>query len=194
MSGRYHEHVLVPLAILLSTALTPPELQALDQGQVLTHLEPGDEPVHEAFAEGVVKAPPAKVWALLTDFADYDRVYTGIKRSEVRGRVGNIVLGYFLLDFPWPLPRRWTLNETYLDPAHLTFSWKRIDGTVKRYQGSLHLYPWHQNQTRMVFRAVMDPGLAFVPGWFIDYVSLNTLPAIIQGVRDHVRQEAPSDR
>ena len=178
--------MIVPLTVFLSTALSSPEVQALRDGKVLTHLEPGNTPVHEAYAEGIVDAPPTKVWALLTDFDHYDRIYTGIEQSAVRSRSGNTIMGYFLLDFPWPLPKRWTLNATYLEPARMRFTWRRVGGTVKDYEGSLKLYPWGDHETRMVFRALMDPGLAFVPGWLIDYVSLNTLPAIVQGVRAHV--------
>ena len=50
--------------------------------------------VHEAYAEGIVDAPPSRVWALLTDFAHYDHIYTGIKRSEVRSRSGNTLLAW----------------------------------------------------------------------------------------------------
>ena len=180
------------LAILFvgALALTPSDAHALDSGQVLARIEPGPEAVHHVSAEGVVDAPPAKVWSVVTDFADYYQIYSGIKRSEVRARNGDTLIGYFLLAFPWPLPERWTLNDTVLDPDRMRFKWQRVGGTVRRYDGSLELLPWHQDETLMVFRAAMDPGLAFVPGWLVDYVSLNTLPAIVQGVRDFVARPA----
>ncbi|MBU6428155.1 MAG: SRPBCC family protein [Cyanobacteria bacterium REEB65] len=184
--------MLFPLTVFVPALLTPQTVQQLDAGQVITQVEPGNEPLHHVWCQGIVNAPPSRVWDVLTDFADYDHIYTGIKRSEIRGRTGNTLFGYFLLEFPWPLPERWTLNETRLHPGHLAFDWDRVDGTVKRYEGSLELYPWENNKTRMVFRALMDPGLNFVPGWLVDYVASTTLPGIIQGARDYLARTANS--
>ena len=141
-------------------------------------------------ASGLINASPDRVFALMTDFDSYSRFYTGMPRSETRRRAGRTVDAYFMLEFPWPLPRRWTLDKFQVDHEGRSFTWSRLDGTVKRYEGVARFSEWRGHRTLMRFQAAMDPGFGFVPNWLLSYLTATGLPAIVSGPRDYLQRTA----
>ncbi|MBI6545192.1 MAG: SRPBCC family protein [Cyanobacteria bacterium NC_groundwater_1444_Ag_S-0.65um_54_12] len=178
--------MLLPIVALLAVLYSPHDMQRLSNGEILTWVKDSTESYCRVTTSGVIVASIERVWALVTDFANYPRLYPGIGRSEVRKRNGDTVWGYFLLNFPWPLPSRWTLNETRLHPEQFSFDWVCQEGTIKRYDGRLQLQNLGNNRTLLEFEAVMDPGFNFIPAWLVTHVHKFVLPAIITNVREYL--------
>lgn len=179
---------MIPLTIALAAfsggvdALSASERQAVENGQVIVHMERGNSPVHRFLAVGAIDAPIAAVWTAYTDFVDYPKIF-GITASAVRRRQGDTVWAWFYIAFSWPLAPRWTLNETHLYPDRHLMTYRRVDGSFRRYDGELALYPDGADRTRVWYEAAVDPGLPFVPSWVVDWVQAHLLPTSITDVR-----------
>lgn len=161
-------------------------MQRLEAGEIVATLttDAAGDPV--GMSMGIIDAKPDRVWATLTDFGRYNDYYTGISSSEIRKREGKTQWVYFVIDFPWPLPDRWTLNETHIDAGNRSFDWKRVEGTVKKYEGVIHVFEWPGNRSLLRFVGVLDPGFPFFPRWLMAYFQAQSLPGVISGPRDYL--------
>jgi hypothetical protein len=131
---------------------------------------------------GYVDAPPKKIWDVILSESDYPKIYPNILVCETRYKKGNIAHVYSMLDYPWPLPDKWTLNEMVLDQPHWRIDFKRLAGTTKEVIGAWALYP-DGRRTLVSYRVHIDPGLPLVPGWVIELGTKSLAPDIIKGIR-----------
>lgn len=148
-------------------------------------MQRGQERIKRFQVVGLIEAPIAKVWDAYTDFGRYDQIFQ-ITGSQVRRQQGNTVYGWFYLALMWPLGPRWTVNETVLDPEKWTFTYRRVEGTFKAYDGDLALVSVAPARTRVRYSAKIDPDADFLPTWFLDFVQTQMLPTAITRVRDWV--------
>ena len=139
---------------------------------------------------GLIGAPIDKVWTIMTDFGSYSRYYTGIPRSQMRRRLGRSVQAHFIIEFPWPMPNRWLIQEFDLYPEQHTVTWKRLDGTVKRFDGAFKFTAWGRDRTLMQYVAVIDPGFSLMPSWLLSYFTAQSLPGVVSGPRDYMQRMA----
>ncbi len=148
-------------------------------------VERGTERAKRFQVVGTIEAPITKVWQAYTDFGKYEQIFQ-ISKAQVRRQQGNTVYGFFYLQLIWPVGPRWTLNETILDPERYSFTYRRIEGTFKAYDGDLALTAVGPEKTRVRYSARIDPDMPLVPTWFLDWVQTNVLPTSITQVRTWV--------
>lgn len=170
--------------------VTPDLASRLENGEIVVQMRSNPDGVPIGMSSGLIAAPPDRVFALMTDFDRYRHFYQGMPKSETRRRDGRNVVAYFMLEFPWPMPRRWTVNEFQVDREGRSFTWKRLDGTVKRYDGMARFSGWPGKRTLMQFEALMDPGFGFLPTWLLSYLTAQSLPGIVSGPRDYLQRTA----
>lgn len=175
-----------PAALALpdpGVGLSDAEKRAIARGDVAVKLV--DTPVatmKDVWAIGYVKASPEAIWKVVTDYEHYPEIFDGILSSEIKARQGNKEWHKVRLDYPWPLPDKWTLNELTHDPAARTIRWRRVNGTLKELVGSWRLLP-EGDRTLVVYQVRVDPGLPLVPAWAIEFGTSKVAPSIVTRVR-----------
>jgi hypothetical protein len=163
--------------------LTAAERAAVDAGEVVVRLDRvGEATRADVTSLGYVDAPPQRIWDLILSDEEFPKVFPNVLVSETRARRGNVIQCYSLLDYPWPLPDKWTLNELVLDRPHWRIRFHRLAGTTKEVIGSWSLVP-DGPRTLVVYRVHVDPGLPFVPRWAVELGSQQVAPGIINGLR-----------
>lgn len=169
-------------------ALSHEQERRVQAGEIVVRIESPDRPV---VVVGIVEAPPEETFRVYADFANYERIF-GLTESQVIRQEGNTVQGRFVLDFPWPLGRRWTVNETTLEPERNQFTFRRRDGSFKVYDGSLQVFPEPPRRSRVVYTARIDPALP-VPPWLVRWAQERVFPDVIRNVRSFLsRRQAGS--
>ncbi|MBM3266099.1 MAG: hypothetical protein FJZ01_00495 [Candidatus Sericytochromatia bacterium] len=185
---------LLGLAFLAAVASPPPDLlrtlspeeeARVNRGGVVVQMERGSERIKRYQVVGNVEAPVARVWEVYTDFGRYNEIFQ-ITGSQIRRQSGNTIYGWFYLALFWPIGPRWTLNETVLFPERFTFTYQRVEGTFKQYEGDLELSSIAQARTRVRYSAKIDPDAPMIPAWVLDYVQFTMLPTTITRVRDWI--------
>jgi hypothetical protein len=164
--------------------LTPEQEQRVQSGEIVVKVISTERPV---VVVGLVDAPPEQTYRVYADFANYGRIF-GLPESQVTHQEGNMVLGRFAVDFPWPFGRRWTLNEAVLEPSQRSFTFKRRDGTFKIYEGSLKVLPESPTRSRVIYAARIDPNLP-VPPWIVQWAQERVFPDVIRNVRKLLAKE-----
>ncbi len=175
---------------LLFPPTAPGLIKRIDGGEIVVEMTRGPDGFPKGTALGVLGAPIDKAFATLTDFGRYSQYYTGIPKSQVRRQSGSESQVYLVIDFPWPMADRWALLEFKVDEPGRKFEWRRIGGTVRRYEGEARFAPWPGNRTVMEFDAMIDPGFAFLPQWLLGYFTAQSLPGVVSGPRDYLIRTA----
>lgn len=167
--------------------LTAVEKAAIDAGEIVVRLDrEGESTRADITCLGYVDAPPKKIWDVILSDTDYPKIFSNILACETRYKRGNVVHTYSMLDYPWPLPDKWTLNEMLLDQAHWKIRFKRLAGTTKEVIGSWSLFP-DGPRTLVAYRVHVDPGLPLVPRWAVELGTQHVAPDIINGIRKWIK-------
>lgn len=170
-----------------SEGLTPHELKLLERGEVVVQLrDTRESTLKDVRCVGIVKATPDRIWSVLTDYEAYGRIFPRILRSEVRAKDGHSEDHYSLLDYPWPLADRWTVNRITHDAVRRAINWRRVEGSVREVVGSWQLIPDGEH-TVVVYKVRLDPGIPLVPAWAIDWGTKQVAPDIIRSIRRQVK-------
>lgn len=165
--------------------ISPDEERRIQRGEIIVRVEQTDEPIKRTLVAGLIDAPPEVVYPIYTDFESYPELFKAARSSEIVKREGNVWTCRVVMDFPWPLGSRWVTNFTYMDPAKTAFTFKKFEGTVKIYEGSLEVIPEPNGRSRVIYAAKVDPDLP-VPAWLVNFISANYFPMTVQRVRDKV--------
>lgn len=168
------------------TTLSDEEQKRVEEGDIIVRVERGDIPLRHFLVTGLVEAPAAKVYRAFSDFDRYSKVFK-IKESHVTRQDGNLLNVRAIVDLPWPIGERWVLNETKLEPENYAFSYRRIDGSILEYTGSLRIAPRSPRSCQVYYIAKGDLGIPFLPRWLVEWIQASTLPDTIRHVRAHVR-------
>lgn len=164
-------------------SLSAAEQAQVKGGEIVVRLEEtARATMRDVVCVGFVEAPAAAVYRVITDYEHYEKIFPNVIKNETRMRRGNVVHNYSELDYPWPLPDKWTLNEITHDPARYQIRFHRIAGSTKEIDGTWSLFP-EGRHTLVVYRVRVDPGLPLVPQWAIEWGASRVAPEIIQGVR-----------
>lgn len=167
--------------------LTPREVKAVEQGEVVVRLRNTQEStLKDVMCVGLIKAPADRIWGVLVDYDRYDRIFKGILKTETRAKDGAVEDHYSLLDYPWPMADRWVVNRISHAADRRSITWHRVEGTVKEVVGSWHLVP-DGDETLVVYKVRLDPGIPLIPAWAIDWGSQRVAPDIIHAVRRQLR-------
>lgn len=156
------------------------EIQRLEKGKILAKVLDSKGHFKDIQSIGFLKHPPQAVWEAFIDFNHYTRIFSMLTASETRVNHRTEPQAYYRIRLPFPFGERWVVNRYSLDHQHYLMRWKRIDGSVKDYEGIVLIKP-HKGGSLVLYQARIDPDLA-LPGWLLNMVQKQTLPAIIQDV------------
>ncbi len=165
---------------------------------------------------GVIDAPPAQVWAALSDYNHQAEYMPRLKVSfmlkpEVLDRVAGIpklkdavpilrdfiqdslisdtVYEYDYFDFPFPVSDRRCIVRSVLDPVSFTSHYVQVVGDIKVNDGSWQLLQWN-GRTLAIYTSRADIG-TIIPDFLIKLATRHVLPEVIEGVRRHVAEAYP---
>jgi len=132
-------------------------------------------------------APAARVVRILSDVSRYPLIYPAIKRAEVRERSPGRSISHIEIEFPWPIGSRWLVAET--STAGERIRWRRLDGTIRRFEASLVARDVSAGRSRATYDALVDPGWAG-PGWLSGWLEARILEGLVSETRRYLRDQA----
>jgi len=135
-------------------------------------------------------ATPAEVYAVVTDFAAYPRLFPEFKGVRVLSATGNVHRVEFRLQIV--LSVRYVLDLT-CDPAAQTIDWTFVEGEiVTGSEGSWRFRP-EGDGTALEYRVSLDVN-APVPGFVLrkvtDGLVAASIPAMFKSIEREVQQRA----
>lgn len=144
---------------------------------------------------GFVAAPPGRVFRALMDVEHWHEFMPFMEQSSARRRKDGSVESFQRLELPFPIGRRSyrirLRGRVERSAWHLDWTYVPDSGTVKDHHGSWTLTP-SGSGTQAALRLFTDPG-GFVPARAVDRGTLETLPWIFHGLRQHVQRSRYGD-
>jgi carbon monoxide dehydrogenase subunit G len=195
-------------AFLVIGAISPVRLGAepwisdesrLQRGDVLISFrEAPQTAVHEVQGEILIDAPPQMIWAVLTDYADYQKIFPSIAGSELLGRHQNTARVKIRINNLWPYPDFVYTLKAAENKSAWTISFTMEEGNLKTEYESIALQPFAADpgQTRVTWLMARDPGW-FVPKFSSDLdnrsIVIERLVALRKEVRTRKKQLEPGN-
>ena len=193
---------LAVLAVLLPGAATAGEqVVSTPTGEVRVSLVPvrPDGP-REGVGRGRLDAPPERVFRALVDVEHWHEFMPFLEQSTARRRKDGSIESLQRLELPFPIGRRSYRvhvrsrvdridrpDRTAAGPVwHIDWSYVPGSGNVKDHRGSWTLTPAGTG-TLATLHLYTDPG-GFVPARGMDRGTIETLPWIFHGLRQHVQR------
>ena len=139
----------------------------------------------QAFAEGVIDAPPDAVWRALTDYQHLSEYMPGVKDCRIVSRTGNRLLLYYKIGISI-FSSSYTAELTEVDVARLQ-RWHAVAGDFKINSGSWRLLPENQNKTRLFYEVKMSH--KWVPDFLIIKLLTRRLPEIYEAIQQQAMAE-----
>jgi len=167
-------------------------------GEIKTWTEPETGGAPTYCAEGVVDAPPAEVWKLVSKCADYVKNMPSISASKELSREGDESTKFTTVcevtaDVPFPFSDLTSVSRATMtvDAGNgYTRAWTLIRGDYKVNDGSWHLVPVDGGaKTKVTYRIHVKPNLP-LPDSLIARSQRITLPQVIQYLRDRTAKHA----
>jgi len=180
------------LAALLLLAADDDVLARLDKGEVVVSSEEvKGSGIPRAIAEGVIEAPPEKVWSLIDDCANYSKTMVRIAASKLIERDGGTVVCEVTANLPFPLPNltsRTMATHTVEPGVKYERAWTLIKGDYHQNSGRWLLTPFKGDpkRTRARYELHIDPKI-HVPDAFIASGQKKTLPDLFEKLRSQVK-------
>lgn len=154
----------------------------------------------EGVGHGRLDAPPERVFRALVDVEHWHEFMPFLEQSTARRRKDGSIESSQRLELPFPIgPRsykvhvRSRIERTAAGPVwHIDWTYVRGSGNVRDHRGSWTLTPAGTG-TLATLHLYTDPG-GFVPARGMDRGTIETLPWIFHGLRQHVlrsRYDAP---
>jgi ribosome-associated toxin RatA of RatAB toxin-antitoxin module len=185
--------------LVASTALaqpvTPPPLDSSE----MTRLATGDILVRDfpptggkgvaSRAIGVIDAPPAEVWAIVSTCKLFFQFMPRVKKSWVKTEPGVGELCHVELTMPFPLTDLWSDSTQVAreEPAgHFQLSWTMVRGSYHRSDGSWMLVPFGDGSKCLVIYSVDTEPKMIIPDGLIRLGQNSSLPEVITRIRQRV--------
>jgi ribosome-associated toxin RatA of RatAB toxin-antitoxin module len=150
-------------------------------------------------AEGIVDAPPARVWALVSKCADYVKNMPSVAASEELSREGDertkfTTVCQVTFDAPFPFSDLVSVSRATMtvdaQSGVYTRAWTLIRGDYDVNDGSWRLAPVDGGaKTQVTYRIHAKPKLP-LPDSLIATAQQQTLPQVIERLRERTAQEA----
>lgn len=143
------------------------------------------EPVHRTHL--VTRATPAEVYAVVTDFAAYPRLFPEIKQTRIVSTTGNVFRVEFRAEAV--ISVRYVLDLT-CDPATLTVDWTFVEGEIVTGSTGGWRFTPSGDGTSVDYRAALDVK-APLPGFILrrvtDGLVTASLPRMFASIEREVR-------
>jgi hypothetical protein len=132
-------------------------------------------------SEFTIRAPVASVWAVITDYDFYPKLFDRMEFSETTLKRGDWEHHLTIVRYPWPWGSRWVHNTIHHDRGRLVARFKRLEGSIKEVEGRWELREKGQN-TLLRYGVRMDPGLELIPTWVVPWATSIVVPDILKSV------------
>jgi ribosome-associated toxin RatA of RatAB toxin-antitoxin module len=143
------------------------------------------EPVHRTHL--VARATPAEVYAVVTDFAAYPRLFPEIKQTRIVSTTGNVVRVEFRAEAV--IAVRYVLDLA-CDPATLVVEWTFVEGEIVTNSTGGWRFTPSGDGTTVDYRAMLDVK-APLPGFILrrvtDGLVAASLPNMFASIEREVR-------
>jgi len=166
-------------------------------GEIKTWTEPETGGAPTYCAEGVIDAPPAEVWKLVSKCADYVKNMPSISASKELSREGDESTKFTTVcevtaDVPFPFSDLTSVSRATLTvdakSGNYAREWTLIRGDYEVNEGSWRLVPVDGGaKTKVTYRIHVKPKLA-LPDSMIRRTQETRLPQVIQYLRDRTAQ------
>jgi len=149
------------------------------------HTMSAREPVHRTHF--LARAAPAAVYAVVTDFAAYPRLFPEIKQARVLSTTGNVIRVEFKAEAV--IAVRYVLDLS-CDPAALTVDWTFVEGEIVTNSTGSWRFTASGDGTTIDYRAALDVK-APLPGFILrrvtDGLVAASLPNMFASLEREVR-------
>jgi ribosome-associated toxin RatA of RatAB toxin-antitoxin module len=173
----------VPLKTLELAHLKPEDKEQLLSGKavVLFHTAPGCAVEISAYV--VADASLECVWNLLTDYENLPKVVPDMAECTLLGtQNGDRILRQAArVSDGLNLSMSVTLAVKEEPPNRIFF--RRIDGDLKRFEGSWHLMPINQSRVLMAYEVLVQP-LFWIPCWAVKHRLRKEIPRLMHALAD----------
>jgi uncharacterized protein YndB with AHSA1/START domain len=179
----------------------PEQVVSTPTGEVRVSLatERQDGP-RAGIGRGVVQAPPERVFRALADVEHWHEFMPFLEQSTARRRKDGSIESFQRLELPFPVGRRSyriRVRSRVEQPAggtvwHLDWTYEPGSGNVKDHHGSWTLTASGNGATLATLRLYTDPG-GMIPARAMDRGTIETLPWIFHGLRQHVQRSRYDD-
>jgi uncharacterized protein YndB with AHSA1/START domain len=170
------------------------EYDRLQSGEILVDARVDGRTMHGTVT-AVVDATPARVWAVVTDFAAQDRWVPDMADAHVVRSEGQYVIGQAVTEMPFPLRNRtWQIRihsreERVGGTDAYVSSWTYVEGSgeMLEHQGYWLVMPLPSDAARSLVRYqfIVNPDVA-APDGMVRRSMRRTLPGVLQGLRRRV--------
>lgn len=168
-------------------ALSDEDQARIDRGEIVVRVERTHNPLKSFLAVGLIEASAARVFKAYTDFERYPEIFN-VKDSKVTRKDDDTYQVRAILSVPWPVGERWVTNETRLSASTYSFVYRRAEGSILEYTGSLKVVPKGPSLSQVYYVAKVDPGIPLMPPWLVNRFQEGMLPSSIQSVRDYLKR------
>jgi uncharacterized protein YndB with AHSA1/START domain len=145
--------------------------------------------VPQFIVEGVIDAPPSKVWDVIIDCAKYSQWYTSLASSSLVSKSGNTWICQEEAKMPFPFPNLDARVKVTLDKKKDRWErrWTMIEGDYETNSGkcTLEAFEGQSGKTLVTYVVSVDPKVA-VPQAMIENGQKKKLPKVLEDIRDEV--------
>lgn len=142
-------------------------------------------------AYGLIKAPLAKVWAMITDCGRYHLTMPSVKESALLS--GSLASGKMrckiVADLPWPMDDLTSIVDVQIKVHQSGVherSWRLVEGDYKRNEGSWTLTPVDGGASTLLrYQLYVEPNTS-VPDFLKRQAQKIKVPGLFEAIRKHV--------
>ncbi len=133
-----------------------------------------------------VKSTPERIWAVLTGYGNFPKIYKGLKKANVLmssndgAEVEYLYLVHFLGIFNKQLD--YVISDQY-SPSHRRIVWKRVSGDLERIEGSWEIIDTQRDGTYLLEYCSYVKLPWYVPEIFVRSKAMNQVKEMANAVR-----------
>lgn len=194
ISPLFTRFVFLAAALIISLPLgaAAQSNDALSKGEISVEtIDVKGSDIPKVVVKGVINAPPAKVWQLVSDCTKYHKTMTRIKASKLVKKTGDTYICDVTVELPFPLSNlRATTNAKHVSgPPVWSRTWTLIEGDYEKNEGSWKLeeFAGDPNRTFATYTVYAIPNTA-VPGWMRKKAQESSMPDVIKRLRAEVKK------
>ena len=185
------------IALVIVAALAAKAPASLAHGDIVVSTRAvAGSPIPEATVQAVVDAPPEKVWAVVSDCANYKTTMPSIAEStQVRvekptaadGDAVEVKLCRVVADLPFPFPDLMSVTRGVhrIEPGkRWQRQWKLVEGDYVRNEGEWRLEPFGDDgkRTLVTYVILAQPKIA-LPDSLVAAIEEGRLPEMMRNLR-----------